>query len=244
MYLLLNAGSSTRAISRALGLHRVDVYRRLHELENYGLIESGFGIPRTYSATPPRAALSGLLQKQEEKLSHLRYVANDLIIRLNNMKRSALNKLDGSTILDSSYRVVVGRSHYYSEIRKLIHDAHSEVLRMSSPRGIERTFSTGLYEECVRATRRGVIVRMLSDVDSHNRLAKRLSHAVHLRFMQGDHPRFIVVDKQFLAMKNSGLDDEPYISDSSENIYFILRNPKVAQAYCYLFNHLWSHASG
>ena len=57
LFLLTNGITSARPIATSLGLHRVEVYRKLRELEELGLVEIYLSSPKRYSATEPKEAL-------------------------------------------------------------------------------------------------------------------------------------------------------------------------------------------
>lgn len=244
VYLLASPHSTARVISKALGLHRVDVYRKLHELENFGIIETAFGIPRTYSAIPSKRALTELLQRQEEKVNHLRFTAADLTLKLDRLVKSVQTASAENYDYDSSYRIIIGRDNFYAEMRDQIRSAHTEVLRVTSPTGLKTAFLTGIFEECTEAAKRGVSIRTLLRVDRNNRYAKRLSRVVQLRYLRDDHPRFSVIDRSVLMTKISGYRVESVRSYASEDKYLVIKDPKVAGAFCLLFDLLWKQARG
>ncbi|MDG6957913.1 MAG: hypothetical protein JRN55_04020, partial [Nitrososphaerota archaeon] len=69
VYLVLKGASPVIAISRDLGLHRVEVYRKLKDLDGAGLLETYLDDPKRYAAVEPSVASTLLLRRQEERLS-------------------------------------------------------------------------------------------------------------------------------------------------------------------------------
>lgn len=244
VYLLGNGSASVRTISNALGLHRVDVYRKLHELENFGMLELHLDFPKTYTAAPPRNALFAVLRKQEERLEGLKLKSRGLISKLNEYRNLAEGFSKEAVVnLGSSYRLVAGRRRYYDEIKTMIRNAQSEVLRIVSAEGIIRTFSSGVYKEYARAKSRGISLKMISEINSQNRTyAKRLSGLVEVRHLDDVHLRFMVADRS-ISVLSARFDETSMSLDCVDDNYLVFNDPKIAQSYCFFFEHLWRAAS-
>lgn len=241
VYLLGKPFTSVRKVSEDLGLHRVDVYRKLHELEHLGMIEVQIKSPRTYSAAPAKTALHSLLQIQQEKMKNLEAKSGEMISKLEEFKNSNVKPLENSD-QDVSYTMVIGRNRYYDEVRLLIRHSHNEVIRILSPLGIIRTFSSGVFNEYVKAKKRGVSVRMISQINSQNRsFAKRLSKVVELRHLDDVHLRFLVAD-QLVSVISAKFNESLLSRDSSEDNYLVFRDARMAKAHCFFFEHLWKLA--
>jgi sugar-specific transcriptional regulator TrmB len=242
LYLLKRPGSAVRSISKALGLHRVDVYRKVHELEDLGMVEVLLDNPRTYVASDPKTLLL-LLRKQEDGIKRLKQRTGIFLAKLEEYRHSASRLYDETSRMVSSYRLVVGRSKYLREIKTMIQNANTEVLRIVSAEGIIRTFSSKVVKEYAKARSRGVVLRMISEVNSQNRAyAKRISKIVDLRHLDNVHLRFMVVDKSTSVI--TGRYDEKSMSlDALDDNYLVVKDPKFAETCCFFFEHLWSVAS-
>lgn len=242
LYLLGCPNSTVRTMSRELGLHRVDVYRTLHELEDFGMIESAIGVPRSYSAITAKTAISALLQTHEQRMQNLRLNSIPIIRRLNEYANSNSNMTSESTVQDRSYRVVTGRKRYYKEVKAVIRDAKTEVLRILSPTGLIRTFTSGMFDEYVKARGRGVSLRMLSQINSQNKhYAKRLSKVVKLRQIDNVHLRFLVADNS-ISVISAKFDEKSLSLNAIEDSYLLIRDSKMAECFSYFFAQLWANA--
>jgi hypothetical protein len=138
---------------------------------------------------------------------------------------------------------VVGRERYFEEMRKLIRSAKSEVLRITSANGILRTFlPTGSYEEYVRANRRGVKIKMISEINASNsKYANRLSRFVRLRHLPNVRLRFMVVDRRLTTL-SVRFDENNLSPRSNVDNFLLLSDPKFAEAACFFFQYAWNAA--
>ncbi len=245
VFLLTYGASPARMISRSLDLHRVDVYRKVRELEELGVLEMYLDSPKRYGAVEPKNALSALLQRQEQKLQAFRQSSEETIVKLNALKDSLIQpSAYRKDILATapSYKLVLGRKSYYSEVARLVRKANKEVLRIVSAGGLVRTFPSGLYDEYVKAHRKGLSLRMISEINPRNApYARRLAKVVHLRHLDDVHMRFTVVDRS-VAVLGARFNEDSMSLEASEDSYLILEDPKFAEAYCFLFEHVWSAA--
>ncbi len=246
LFLLSDGKTSAGSISKSLGLHRVDVYRKIRELQNYGLLETHVSTPKKYSAVEPRIALSSVLHRQALEMENAKRRMNTLIPKLvdykNAQARSAKLFNDDLQSFDSFYSLVVGRMRYYREIKRLVRSAQDEVLRIVSAGGVIRTFKSGLYEYYVQAKKRGVRLRLISEITNDNRnFAKRLSSIVDVRHLEAVHLRFTVIDDS-VSVLSARFDENSLSLESSSDSYLVLRDPKFTEAFRFFFEHLWKVA--
>ncbi len=247
LFLLGRKPVSASVISKELGLHRVDVYRKLRELRDLGIVDVHLDSPKRYEAIDPDAAISALLGRMESKIHSLQNYSEDLRTNLRQFqvaRRANDNEGSLSTYSDGLYKLVTGRERYYYEMSKLVRNAKFEVLRILSSGGLVRTFlPEGLYREYVRARARGISLRMISEVDSKNRpYAKRLSEVLELRHLENVHLRFTVVDRSVTILSARFDEGDMSIRSSSDN-YLLVSDSKFAELSCFFFEHLWAISS-
>lgn len=232
-------------ISRLLGLHRVEVYRKLRELEELGLVELYLSSPKRYGATEPKEALSTMLRRQEQRLKTFKERSAELIRGLDKLRTKAgvRPKIgESERQSESSYKLVLGQSRYVNELRERIRGAHREVLRIVSAGGVIRTFLAGLDEAYTNAKMRGISIRMITEVTPRNRsYVKKLSKAVQIRHLDGVRLRFTVVDR-LIAILAAKFDENSMSINAPDNSYLVFEDQKLAEAFCFFFEHLWTDA--
>lgn len=241
IFLLTTGVTPARRISRLLGLHRVEVYRKLRELEELGLVELHLSSPKRYSATGPKEALSTLLRYQEQRLKTSRERSTGLVKGLDKLRsETGLGPKIGES--DSSYKLVVGQSRYINELRTRLKSAQHEVLRIVSAGGVIRTFLAGLEKDYANANLRGISIRMITTVTPRNRkYVRKLSKVVQIRHLDGVRLRFTVVDRS-IAILAARFDENSMSISAADNSYLVFEDQKLAEAFCFFFEHLWADA--
>ncbi|MDG6907679.1 MAG: TrmB family transcriptional regulator [Nitrososphaerota archaeon] len=245
LYLLANGSVSARNISKDLGLHRVDVYRKLRDLQNLGVIEIYLGSPKTYIALEPKAALTKLLGKMESRLSDLRKSSVLLENKLREFQ-SEYSQLNRSKLLEetheSNYRVGFGTERYYTEITQMIRNAKNEVLTVVSARGVKQIFTTNLHREYIRASKRGVILKFITEIGANNsRYVERLSSQWQTRLLKAVHLRFVVADRSVAILR---WQIEPFtkLANQDDN-FFVTNDSKFALSIFLFFEDLWQYGN-
>ena len=241
LYLLTNGVTSARPIARSLGLHRVEIYRKLRELEELGLVEMYLSSPKRYSATGPKEALSAMLRRQEQRLETFKEQSIELGKDLDKLRTEAGSQPKAGNG-EGSYKLVVGQSRYINELRVRMTGAQHEILRIVSAGGVIRTFLAGLDDAYSNAKTRGIPIRMITTVTPRNRrYVKRLAEVAQIRHLEGVRLRFTVVDKT-MAILAAKFDENSMSINAQDNSYFVFEDQKHAEAFCFFFEHLWTDA--
>lgn len=241
LFLLINGTAPARRISRLLGLHRVEIYRKLRELEELGLVELHLSSPKSYSAAEPNDALSAILHRQELKMKTFRDRSAVLLAGLAKLRKEVgvRPKTDEG---ESSYKLVLGQRRYINELRSQMKRAQHEVLRIVSAGGVVRTFLAGLDEAYLNAKGRGVSIRMITTVTPRNRkYVEKLSEVAQVKHVEGIRLRFTVVDKSTAILAAKFDENSMSISDPDNN-YLVFEDERLAEAFCFFFEHLWTTA--
>ena len=244
MCLLLRGPSPVREVARELGLHRVEVYRKLRDLDEAGLLETYLETPKKYAAVEPSAASSLLMRRQQERLSAFGAELEGAFSRLERAKSAAEpgRRPQARGPGDGTYRFVRGRRRYYQEMAALARRADSEILRIVSPGGVARTVLAGLDREYGAAKSRGVSVRVICEVDPKNRsYARRLAKAVQLKHLSGARLRFTIVDRS-VTILGAKFDETSQSLDSAEDSYIVFDDPGFSEAFRMFFERLWEEA--
>ena len=242
LFLLIKGASTVRIISKSLDVHRVDVYRRLKELEEFEILEQYLDTPKRYGVVAPEYLVMALLKRHEGRLTELRERSAQLLPKLSSLQRSfGVTKMNSDEDSNNLYRLGVGQTRYHNEMVGLMRGTRNEVLRVLSCDGIIRNFNSGFYKEYFDARKRGVRIRMISEINASNRSqAKSLSKAVEFRHLNGIHLRLSVFDKSTVVF---GTSYRPRVEDTEENSYLVLHDTKFAEVFRFLFEHLWKIAS-
>jgi len=245
LYLLTNGPSPARTISKSLGIHRVDVYQKLRELQELGSLEMYLDYPKRYGALEPSSVIATLLRRNEQKLESFRLRSAALVPRLVDLRKYLGNNARGGEREKGSnnlYKLVLGQNQYILELKQLIRNADREVVRIVSSGGIIRGISSHMDEVYSELKSRGVPVRLITEVIPTNaEQIKKLSKVVELRHMKNVNLRFTAVDKS-ISMLSARYDEYSTSLDSPEDAYLLLVDSKLTEALCFFFEHLWTTA--
>lgn len=245
MFLLGKEPTSVRTILSELSLHRVDIYRKLRELEGLGMVQIHLGSPMTFSAVSPATALDGLIQRQSSQIMKLKQSARGLERRLSEYTEAhnfTLSQPSGNTSDRQMYRLVVGRESYYNEMHSAFRNAKVEILRIISGSSFKRSFILGFYKDYHKAKLQGVNIRIISEINSTNfSEAKKLSKSAEIRHIDNINIRLSIVDRQKTIFGRLADNDEKARTEADSCL--ISDDTKFAEASRFFFEHLWKESS-
>jgi sugar-specific transcriptional regulator TrmB len=238
LFLLRAKNSNVRTISKELGLHRVEVYRKLKELEELGVIDVVISSPKSYVPLEPKIALRNLVSKEEERVIHLKQALPSLESEL-----VAYQSLKGRQILilpEKQYRMAHGVNRYYSMVTKLIRSATREVLTVVSANGVKEIFRRGLTRDYQAAQKRGVNVHIISQVNNDNKnFVERLLKFSQFKALPAIHVRFVVADRHSALLR--WRIDEGYSRSSDD--FLIFEDAEFCESLAMFFEDLWQIGS-
>ena len=160
---LLRRGTSKAGqISSATGIVRPEVYRILHELSSKGLVERILGSPSSYRAMPPSQSLSLLLEQRRKQLIMLEQKKNSLVESLESYYSKTEDRYEGE------FRVIVRAEDVVSRIKQMLADVKLDYVSIISGYGLRWVKDEGIARAAVSASRRGVRVRVISEIDDSN----------------------------------------------------------------------------
>jgi len=177
-------------IARSLQFSRLQAYRALQKLSDKGLIEVSLERPRRYIAIPIERALDLLTQEAKSRVYEMEE-KKPLIL-----KEWAKTPIKHMEEPSTRFRIIQGRKNIYKFRHRLFESAGKEICAMTTRNGLLRSVTYGtdnILEEC---TRRGIIVRRISEIDGRNvEAAKRFLEFCELRHMSAKNiARLTIVD--------------------------------------------------
>ncbi|MEM4311160.1 MAG: helix-turn-helix domain-containing protein [Nitrososphaerales archaeon] len=229
---------SAPKIAKLVNIHRADAYKKLKELINFGIISHQLGMPNIYVAESPFIATKMLIKRFEYNLKELRQRRKEILKLIPFIQKSRnvdeLNK-------EPFFRLVIGREHCYSLARKLIREAKREVLRVISNRGLKRNIKGGLFDEEVRAAKRGVKITIITNISENNiEEAILYSKFVNLRSSESINMRFSLIDESILFLGCAGNDKEMSLN-TKDDIHLLTTDPTLINIMKWVFEYLLSN---
>jgi sugar-specific transcriptional regulator TrmB len=157
--LYLAGESKAGDLARSSGLARIKVYRILDRLQEMSIVESTMGRPVIFSAIPPDSAIERLIEHAARKLETMQVAREEV------MKELARFKLQARPQIEAKYRIIQGKQQIYPWIAKMAASAGTEILAYIEREDLRKIYYTDVLEELSKARKRGVKVRILTDVD-------------------------------------------------------------------------------
>jgi sugar-specific transcriptional regulator TrmB len=239
IHLLGRKESSVSEIASSSGIHRVDVYRKLKEMEILGLVERHLDTPTKYTARTPREAIGELVSRQELNASKLRTSSKRLSSRLEALEdASSIRILPSKLSPDYRFRSAVGRDHWNAEYKELASLAKHEIMSLTSANGIKRAILIGNVQDFKKAVDRKIRVRLIGDIiESNLDQAERLAQTVEVRHAPNIHFRLHIFDHTTTIF--SARFDDQVTNASSHDDYFVFKDEAISSAFSFIFDNFW-----
>ena len=193
-YILLSKIGLAKAseIARSLQFNRLQAYRVLKKLSDRGLIEVSMERPRRYIPLPLEQSLDLLTQEAKSRIQELE---ERKPLLLKEWAKIPIKRLEEPL---TKFRIIQGRKNIYKFRSRLFESAEKEIYTMTTRNGLLRSVKYGtddILEEC---TRRGVIVRRISEIDEKNiGAAKRFLEFCEIRHVPVNNiARLSIVDNK------------------------------------------------
>jgi sugar-specific transcriptional regulator TrmB len=201
--LLVRGPRKASDLASAITINRIDVYRALKNLRRRGILEVAFTRPLRFSAVEPGTLQKILITEQELSLRTFRVETNKICEELDSLPRSsAFSQLDPKKDSSQSLRkgtqfqLKQGRQ-VYEKWKKMIEDSKGEMMIILSRVGLMTHSVEGFSDLYSKAVRRGVTIKMITEVDKENyEQAVEFSKVCTLNTTSsvGDMLRYVIVD--------------------------------------------------
>jgi len=237
--LLRTGRSSANALAKVAGIHRVDTYKKLNDLTQMGFSKLILGRPTLYEPIEPHAVLESLINSKKKELEHFIEETVRLEPKLRGVSSIPVNKIDDS---HSVYQLVAGRQQGYGTIVKVLQTAKNDVQRTISPNGLKRNYKYKLLDELIACGKRGVRVRVITNVEQvPKKIIKLLTASIEVRQSTDSLLPFIIVDGETLLL-SSQFNDSDMSLDSHSTRTVLIRDKKFAKLFSLVFEHFWESA--
>lgn len=233
---LLSLGASRASrIASVLGIVRPEAYRILRELAAKGLVHTNLGSPTTYTAAPPNKALSILVEQAKKKVAALDGKRASLV--------KSLSSINGGIkdTTDQRLSVITGGGNVVLKLNQMIADAKADCVGIVSKYGLRRSTEDGLAGAMVSSKKRGVRVRLITEIDQSNvKLAKRLAARFDVRKGRDILFYMIIVDGSEMVLGPAfPVNDEEAKNLGSRQLDLWTNNPRFVRGMSSIFERIW-----
>jgi sugar-specific transcriptional regulator TrmB len=234
---------TAREISKLTSMHRVDVYRNLNELLDYGVIEMNIGNPKRFIARSPESVIESLLGLGESKISYLKKHSSRLTQRLLQIQRlNQTSKLNWKMEPErGQYRYGEGWKNYINEVKIIVSGAQRELKCITSAHGFIRGRVHELHSLLLKVHKKGVKVRIITSITEQNlSYAKLLAKTIQVRHMDNLNFRMLICDDSITVM-SAKMDSDETLSPRNCS-YLIFEDKHLAQVNSFTFEQMWNNA--
>lgn len=235
MYLgLLQMGSVTVGnLSTKLEIDRGKAYRSLNRLRNVGLVSTTFSNPTICRAVNPDEALLSIIQRKEDEIITMQKLASKIVNDLKHVKK------ENTSIENSSFTIIQGRSNIYARVGKLIQESNSTIYLITTVEDVLRMYHTSIPEKIKLKKNHGVEVRLLTYTNSENLLplVERLQ-ASESRIGKLPSKSRMIVEKDRQLIMSGSVKESMDLNDETDSILYTNSSEMISNMYS-LCDHLW-----
>ncbi len=253
LVLLANGPADVRFLSSHCRMHRSDVYRKLKELQENEMVDCEINSPSNkYVAAPPQVVLDLLKDRMNESIEKVSSNSAQLALELMGVMKvtqsegkteEILNSNFSSQDFSSAFTLISGRKRYWQETTNLVLKSRNEVLRIVDENGLKTMFATDLFEQFKSAARRGVSVKLISEITASNlHEAKTCAKYFKIKHLGGLVLRFIDVDSSSVILCGSldkSTQSESYLDQGR---FLKFHDCTFGKTMKYFFDELWTIA--
>ncbi|AIF84418.1 putative transcriptional regulator [Candidatus Nitrososphaera evergladensis SR1] len=157
VYLIIRKQSTATDISRYNDIGRTETYNYITGLMRKGVVFSTFDRPQKYYALPLEKALDHLIETRRGALQRLAESKADYCSMLERLSRSmSLSSIEEK----ESYQILSGENSIISTVKRVILDAHEEIMLLVSEKTFASFYHTGIVDDLTALTKRGISVHL------------------------------------------------------------------------------------
>ena len=150
------------SVARNLGINRMAAYRMLSRLTDMGLLQVSAEKPMRFAVAPIEEILEILNKVAKERLDKMDHVKERLI----GSWKTMTPQIEGE--MENRFRIVQGREQIYNLIKRMCNSAERDILIMTTSNDIVRMRFAGVDDILEESSRRGIRVRIISELSSAN----------------------------------------------------------------------------
>ncbi len=204
-------------IGNMVGITRMDAYNTLKRLQEKGLASSTVDRPMRFVGHAIADIFRLLISHEEAELRRLKLHLDELN---NNLEAFVTLPPD---IREPTFTVIKEKAHIQASLKRFIEDAENDVTLILGRWGILHIERSGSIEVINQASRRGVNVRVIAQIEEKtNRFYDELHAAIEVRHSDVSTSGSVLIDEdvviQFMSMDSNpigrGKDDSALIVES------------------------------
>jgi len=218
-------------IARRTGIIRSEIYRTLDELTAKGLVTKLLCTPAAFRATDPKSALYTLLETESSKIEKLRGIFGEVLESLHSLAAFPEQQIGG-------FKLLPDRRKLDPTLANMIRNTKNCYLAVYSKWGLARvTPDSAERAAMTSAKRRGVQIRLVSEIDRSNIIqARALTKCGEVRKARGIGFYLGVMDNEEAMIGPMLTEDD---ANSTQSVDIWTNNTLFVQGMRALFERIW-----
>ena len=231
---LLSQGQArASALAESTGVIRPTIYRVLDQLAEKGLVRKSLTTPAVYSASDPKNALRALLANATTKIERLSSMLGEALYTLYSNAPSAAEPA-------GEFKLIPDRKRLEPTLADMIERSQSTYSAIYSKWGLARvTEDSPEGRALVEAAKRGVQIRIVSEIEASNaKVARLLRTHTEIRNTKGIGFYLALRDENEVMIGPMLTDGE--INHDGQNVDLWANNCAFARAMRDLYEKIWA----
>ena len=222
-YVTLSLGGpmQSNSLTVMMDIPESQLRQTLHNLGKKGFIYVDSREGDLYAAIDPVALIRRLKDMEKDVVKRYNRRADEVQIALQSMvqKRKKSHRFTADQPIEYDFARYIEGQEIFSEMKELIKDAKSSIIRIISSTGLKFNTNNGVVGAELDAVKRGVKIRSITDINANNLpYAMEYSKHVQLRHFGGSSylTRFVIID----GVNGIVLTSQPSLFDQDYSAFF------------------------
>jgi len=236
MYVLLFLGGPTdlKSLEMISGVKKDNLVVTLNNMLKKGYIMVDYNQGGRITAVSPEYLIQNLRKKEEERL-RLFYRRSDEVLK---ELKEKLNQNTSITKSDEDdFIKYIEGEEIFEKMKNMIRNSSKEIIRIISSTGIELNWNNGTIAEELKASKRGVKIRVITDINEKNiHIILNYMTGVEIRHFAGASyiTRFVITDRSETIVMTS----QPSVFNQ-EYFAFYTKSKKIISSLAEYFEATW-----
>jgi len=237
MYILLFLGGPTdlKSLEMISGVKKDNLAVTLNNMLKKGYIMVDYSQGGRITAVFPESLIQNLRKKEEERLG-LFYRRSDEVLKELKEKLNQNISITKSADEDDFIKYIEGEE-IFEKMKNMVRNSSKEIIRIISSTGIELNWNNGTIAEELKASKRGIKIRVITDINEKNmHIILNYMKGVEIRHFTGSSyiTRFVITDRSETIVMTS----QPSVFNQ-EYFAFYTRSKKIISSLAEYFEATW-----
>jgi len=225
-------------ISRALAIHRTEIYNLLTSMQKKGILESTLERPARFVAVSFSKVLESLVETQRQKALLIENRKTELL------SAWATFRIEAPSFEREKLQLLQGLAQMYAKATDILKEARHDVCVIASEADLVRADQADFLDQMKKLLEKQISVRLLTEVSKRNiEVAKRTREIEtrHIQLAAVSFPHFVMADERELIVLMKPAETKTFTQSEVSAMW--TNSQSFIQTLKVLFEELWSKAT-